>query len=356
MQQKSFFEYLGIADIERIHSQTLAWIFSKDCEAISKTSKSDLLNILFNLEGERQILNVETERNHIDILIETNQEIIIIENKIKSSQHSNQLFRYEEYCNRMFKDIKPKYFYLTLIDEDSINEKWKRISYDKIYDVLKNITLLDNNHKIILIEYLKFLKKLSEVLIDFKANTSQYDMVFLDGQRKKTEKVNFNYKNDFEKFIAKNQLETILQKSFLNSLKERITSVTSYVADTHGDGLIDFHIGSKILFKGKFYSTTIQLQRNTIKFAFSIYGDEYSSSKKEWIEEVIPIMEKLKTTNLYNYNKCNKPTSKAYVSISKKLNQNYWQLQVDELVKLLNIEIENAKVLTKLLESDLKHI
>ena len=44
--RKSFFEYLGIADIERVHSQFFAWIFSSDCQAIDSTYKNDLLKKL----------------------------------------------------------------------------------------------------------------------------------------------------------------------------------------------------------------------------------------------------------------------------------------------------------------------
>src|SRR4051812_10929012 len=122
MDQKSFFEYLGIAHMERMHSQMLAWIFSKDCCALNSQSKVTLLNKIFHLENDRKILNVHTESNNIDILIETDKEIIIVENKIKSSQHSNQLTRYQDYCNKNYINVKPKFYYLTFIDEDSLND------------------------------------------------------------------------------------------------------------------------------------------------------------------------------------------------------------------------------------------
>ncbi|UPT69944.1 MAG: PD-(D/E)XK nuclease family protein [Flavobacterium sp. JAD_PAG50586_2] len=350
MTQKSFFEYLNIAHIERIHSQLLSWIISKDCEAMNAVSKNNFINNLFSLVGERQILNVETEHNNIDILIETDCEIIIIENKIKSSQHSNQLERYQQYCDYKFKVVKPKFYYLTLIDENSNNDDWIRISYHKLFVALNQQTLIENSHSVILKEYLNYLKKLTTVVEDFKSRTKDYDMVFLDGKKKKSDKINFNYNNDFEKFIADNQLETILQKSFLNRLKLQMSEVSSHITDTRGDALIDFHIKNDIWYENRNYATIIQLQGKTIKFAFSIYGDKYGLSNKTWIEKIIPKMEYIALNNNLGYKKkCNKPTSKAYVSISKKMNINYWHMDLEELSGFIREEISNGKMLTETL-------
>ena len=353
MEQKSFFEYLNIAHMERIHSQILSWIFSDDCEALNKKAKILFMNNLFNLEGDRQILSVETEHNNIDILIETDSEIIIVENKIKSSQHSNQLARYQNYCHEKFKLVLPKFYYLTLIDENSNSNEWTRISYDKIYTGLKDFTLEENNHKIILIEYLKYIEKLTNVVSDFKSRTKEYDMVFLDGKKKKSEKVNCNYKNENEKFIADNQLETILQKCFLNSLKDKLPEVSSFVTDTRGDALIDFHIKSNIVFEKRNYTTIIQLQCDNIKFAFSVYGDNYASSNKKWIESIIPKMDYICRNNTLGYIRCNKPKSKAYVSISKKLGVNYWHMNDEQLTNFIKNEIANGVTLTNQLEKQL---
>lgn len=354
MTKKTFFEHLGVAHIERIHSQMLAWIFSKDCEAINPKDKTDLLAKIFQLSGNRQILNVETEHNNIDILIQTDQEIIIIENKIKSSQHSNQLSDYHTYCEQKF-NREPLSFYLTLIGENPYNEKWRRISYDTVYSILKDAELSDSNHAIILIEYLNYLSKLTSVTKDFQLNPQKYDLVFLDGKKKKSEKVQATYNNDYEKFIAENQLETILQRCFLNSLKEKMPEFKSYVTETRGSALIDFILKEGIIYNDNCYSTMIQLQRDTIKFAFVISGDPhaYARSSKELVKEIIPKMKNISLSNSFNYNRCNKPTNKAYISISKKLNEHYWHLNFDELVELIKGELANGIELTQILENQL---
>lgn len=349
---RSFFEYLGIADMERIHSQIISWIFSPDCQAFNENQKIILLEKTFDLTNVKSIDNIMTESGRIDIIIQTDEHIIVIENKIKSSQHSDQLKRYADFCRQQF-NRRPIFYFLTLIGEPVTDSLWSRITYEHFLECLSQVNLQEHPHSIITTEYLNYLKKLINVLRDFKANTHIYDMVFLDGRKKKSEKLNSAYQNEKEKFIADNQLETIFQKCFLNSLALCINKTTSFVGDTRGDALIDFHIKRDIPFRNRKYATIIQLQGNLVKFSFSIYGKNYNKSKKAWIQTVIPIMEKISKDNPFQYKRCNKPKEKAYVSISKKLSKNYWHMNVSELALFIETEIENAHKLTVLLENEL---
>lgn len=350
---RTFFEYLGIADMERIHSQILAWIFSSDFGGLTEKQKITLLEKTFGLNNIASIEKILTETYRIDILIETDKELIVIENKIKSSQHSDQLARYVEHFKKTHK-IQPKFYFLTLIEEKVKDSNWTRISYHHIYECLSTMELLDNSQSIIFKEYRTYLAKLTSLLSEFQMNTAKYDMVFLDGKKRKEDKVNFIYQNEHERFIADNQLETILQKSFLSSLSQRIIDVESSVMDTRGDALIDFYLKVDIPFNKKKYTTMIELQGNIIKFAFVISGfNEYNNSKKDWIKDIVPIMEELAKTNPFSYTKCNKPKSKAYISISKKLEQKYWHMAPEDLVKLIQNEIQNGFNLTESLQTHL---
>lgn len=349
MSTKSFFEYLGIANVERIHSQFFAWVFSSDCNAIDSDQKNELLQNIFQLDNNSQILHTETERNKIDILIQTNKEIVVVENKLKSSQHSNQLTRYKDFCDKEFPDIKKHYFFLTLIGEYTFDNNWKRISYFDIYEQFNSLELKsDTNHTVIVNEYLIFLKQLVSVVEDFKKTPHKYDMVFLDGKRKKEKKINDNYdENINKKFIATNQLETILQKCFLGSLVDELKCHEAIISDTRGDALVDFPIKRQIEYEGKYYTTIIQLQKDTIKFAFTIHGGDYTKSQKVWIDNIILKMERLRLENNCGYKKLNKPKSKAYVSISKKINGHYWHKNLSDLTKYITAEIENGKSLSE---------
>jgi hypothetical protein len=349
---KSFFEYLGIADVERVHSQFLAWILSEDCNAIDAIEKQALCKNLFQTEG--QIIQIYTERNNIDILIQTQTDVVVIENKIKSSQHSNQLDKYKQYCEKQFRTFNKHYFFLTLIGEKTSHNDWKRISYTNIYEQLNNLNLKQNEiHSSIIKEYLILIERLIAVLSDFKANPINYDLVFFDGHKKKQDKKRSDYKNENEWFIASNQLETILQKSFLSLLVDELNPLIGSVNETRGSALVDFVIKNDIQFNQRKYSTGIQLQGNTVKFFFVI-SDKYHESQKGWVNEVVSIMENISKdkNNNFGYKKLNRPRRLSFISISKKLDSNYWHMS--DLKEFVLREIENGKKITGMLIEHLK--
>ena len=121
--QKGFFEFIAAADSEKVHSQTIGWIFSDNCDVFDSIDKSKILNeLIFEASEENEDFtpsNTQVEFDDIDILIETKKWLIVIENKIKSSQHSNQLYKYEYITAQNFKTALDCY------------EKWKLIEFPK---------------------------------------------------------------------------------------------------------------------------------------------------------------------------------------------------------------------------------
>ena len=45
----SFFDKIGVADMEKVHSAVIGWMFSDDCCALNKQQKSELLCSLFSI-------------------------------------------------------------------------------------------------------------------------------------------------------------------------------------------------------------------------------------------------------------------------------------------------------------------
>lgn len=349
IMKKSFFEYLALADVERIHSQFLAWVLSNDCSAIEEPERHKLFSNIFSVGSK--ITTIQTERNGIDILIETPSDIVAIENKIKSTQHSNQLERYKTYCIEEFPNHRKHFFLLTLIDEKTKDNDWQGLTYSTLFKHLSEIKLKSNNdHSAIINEYLIFLKRLDAVVSDFRANAINYDLIFLQGNKRKHSKLRSDYTSENEWFIATNQLETILQKSYFSALVEQIKSSNGIVDESWGTALVDFHLEGDIEFEGRKYFTGIQLQGSTIKFIFTIQSEPYKTSKKEWIEKVIPLMDKLRAKNEFKYFKLNKPTKLAYVSISKKLDGYFWHKPINELTDFVQAEIDNGKEMTSRLK------
>ena len=67
----SFFDRIGVADMEKIHSAVIGWIFSDDCKALTNQQKSELLCSLFHVNPSQTFNSfvVEVEHHDIDILI-----------------------------------------------------------------------------------------------------------------------------------------------------------------------------------------------------------------------------------------------------------------------------------------------
>ena len=125
IDEQSFLEHIGIADIERVHTNTIAWIISDSCRAITKNDKIKFLSEFIGLNKDDFIETIHDETGSIDLLIETNNTIIALENKFKSSQHSNQLERYRKRINELCSKKEKLYIFLTLAPEAPQSDSWE---------------------------------------------------------------------------------------------------------------------------------------------------------------------------------------------------------------------------------------
>ena len=98
--------------MEKVHSAVIGWMLSDKCEAFGQNgleARSRLLQNIFKIDESEQISDFKSikaiiEWKNIDILVVTNsgeedEKCWIIENKIKSTQHSDQLNRYTKIIN-----------------------------------------------------------------------------------------------------------------------------------------------------------------------------------------------------------------------------------------------------------------
>ena len=283
--KKGFFECIAAADAEKVHSQTIGWILSDECGVFTQEERKSILQEL--LLGQHvnfdigRIKSVDVEINDIDIQITCDNCLIVIENKLKSSQHSNQLFKYEyltanneeearhsflqwkfpiefkqwkkdnrgledkgeDFSNRFFRSLQDNeenkkvrnkfnwvenknrkdkifYFYLTLGDEypKGTEGKWINIKYFDLCGVLDT--------------KLQGVKEGSanyfivEEYIDSLNRLTTATELFLKGdpvlsfvftEGKKKKDINILI-TDLKSYIQKLQLETILQKSFYTNV------------------------------------------------------------------------------------------------------------------------------------------
>ena len=244
----NFFNAIGVADMEKVHSAVIGWMLSDNCGALGKREKTNLLCSLFGIYPSFvfEKIDVKIEVYNIDILITTEirgiKECWIIENKIKSNQHSNQLDKYVRIINGLemtkgknpkpitinYKNIEAKYqhyCFLTLIDEKPLGihkQKWINTKYQDLFNIMNS---LERNHgqddSIIFKQYLKCIEELTDALFAFLQSPGSYPHVFSDGSKKKTEKDYYCISQDkgkYATYIAECGLETIFQKQWLRKM------------------------------------------------------------------------------------------------------------------------------------------
>lgn len=253
---KNFFNAIGVADIERVHSAMIAWILDDANDPTLQTStssksrfstfpqavRSKLLCDLFGVSSQKTFDSITTnvEWNDIDILIETNdgkgtKEVWVIENKLKSQEHlSNdtnksgtkvqiwQTVKYENIIKKTFPNYQQHYMLLSLGGDkaQSTSGLWLSYTYGKLHQLISNVVNLGNYALIeeyvnaiglIVSELNKFLKSknLSKEYPDVFVKRSKADKAIKQKQGKITPE---------EKFIIENGLETIFQKQYLGMM------------------------------------------------------------------------------------------------------------------------------------------
>ena len=91
---------------------------------------------------ELSSIEVRREWENIDILLlsDTGKFVCAIENKIDTTEHSNQLSRYESHVNSNFENYNKLFIYLTLEGDPPENDdNWLSYSYQDIYEVINSI-------------------------------------------------------------------------------------------------------------------------------------------------------------------------------------------------------------------------
>jgi hypothetical protein len=152
----NIFDALGIVRTEIRHSNFLAWLLDPN-ESHGQGSlflRAILMDLLrqsppglrllspIQLDGaELRGVRVWRERHRIDILIECDEPrfVIAIENKVDSSEHSEQLGRYKKAVRELFGDVRAQFVYLTREGDEPSDEEWTTYTYRDIHDTLQRV-------------------------------------------------------------------------------------------------------------------------------------------------------------------------------------------------------------------------
>ena len=360
MSKLNFFEALGIADMEKAHTQTMYWILSTESEVLTKKDRLNFLNSFFGLTIlDYSKFEVFTEYNKIDLAIAIDNQLVYLENKLKSTQHSNQLKRYDKFINQNYEilrkkenlvnnEFKPKKLFLSLISEKAESGTWENKTYEELYWSLCKLDLYLNKENQIFNEYVESLKRLINIFNIFNQDHTKFKHLFKDGCLKKEDKDNNYFKinkySEEDIYIAKNQLETIFQIYFLRKIGKEITNDFVDFGETRGTALINIPLNKNIEFKGKSYWFTYQIQGKTRKITFARAERLYWESNISEFNHT-HVIEKF--TNLFSKSegyKFNKGKTKAYISCSKRLDKEVCEFSFKELVQIYSDDLKEIRL------------
>lgn len=356
------FEYLMAAAMEKVHSQALGWIFSLRSPAPDTQQESigtHLLKKIIGLEGENiSIEAVTVEYNHFDIIIEWTRNgrgcTLLIENKIKSSEHSNQLSRYVEDMKELvdkdsnFRQYYPYqqerhyYFLLQLINEKKLDKPWQQLTYLTLSNYLREAleddqVSIKEGVRVMLEEYQNCIARLSDTVDQFIKTPAKFAFVFSEGKTKKlmgSRRLNQNRPFSIEDYIKANQLETILQKAFyFRLMQEEILANFEYnIGESHGTAILDLFLPGTV--QVQINSTIVclkkicQFQGPQVKFALAPISpnlpdknqnkavlDQYNRKAVEFIRSFLP--------QSYKDKKVTYPRGKGFSSVI--ISNEWWQ-------------------------------
>lgn len=156
LDQFNIFEAIGATQVELRHSDFLAFLLNPDQphglgdafakQLLQKSLRSASSNDvpitpidldIWNLDD----LEVRREWRNIDLMLldEEHEMVVIIENKIKSSEHSNQLQRYWDIVQNRFPTFRTWALYLTPEGDQPSHEDYLPINYQLIAELVEGL-------------------------------------------------------------------------------------------------------------------------------------------------------------------------------------------------------------------------
>lgn len=155
----NIFDALGVVNAELRHSNFLAWLLDPGeshglgglflravlMDLLRQTPIEQRLFSPIKLDGGKlRGIEVRREWRNIDLLITCDDPsfVIAIENKIASSEHSNQLARYQQIVSEsseLSKYERQQFVYLTKYGDEPSEEDWTVYSYADLYRVLTKV-------------------------------------------------------------------------------------------------------------------------------------------------------------------------------------------------------------------------
>ncbi len=255
LEEFNIFETLKITHAEIRHSNVIAWLLNPtENHGLSNYFLKQLFKFLVSTNSnyfeklpislfDFELFNygnveIRREWNNIDILViideDSKKVVVAFENKIKTSEHSDQLTRYREIIEKEFKDSVNLFVYLTpdyLIPSD---EAWIPFGYDAIADIIGDI--LQHKKDSLSSKVALFLSQYNTILRRYIVGQSEVEKIAVEIYKKHKEALDiiFQYKPDtyliLSEFLQKELKEN--KDIILDSAGKTVIRFTTKVLDS----------------------------------------------------------------------------------------------------------------------------
>ena len=349
---KNFFNAIGVAYMEKVHSAMIAWILddandvtlhpTASSESIFSTFPQDirsrLLCKMFGVSPQREFKSIRThvEWNDIDIMIETKddkgkEDVWVIENKLKTQEHlsnekdksgrKTQIWQTEKYVNIIrdtFPNRTPHYMLLSLGGDKarSTSEDWLPYTYSQLHQLLSSVDSLQEY--VLVKEYVNAIGLIVSELEKFlnsKDYGNDYPNVFL--KTSKAEKA-IKPHTPVEAFIIENGLETIFQKQLLaKMIHENLREIEKKVHYDERNGTAMFVLPVSERING--FEFNIEFQGGTYKVSL-IHEDYINEGSYVHTDKIYGVWDKDKKEG----------NGKVYKIFRSYHENNNWSLKVSQ--------------------------
>lgn len=326
---KNFFNAIGVANMEKVHSSMIAWILDDENDPVHSgwsigkgnfttfpiKERSEIICKMFkqNLRCFNSICT-HVEWNDIDVMIETTgaggNEIWIIENKLKTPEHKskvdaaemarwgtgNQIWqtqKYEyvikDYISSLGYTISQTHFLLLSLGGDkakSPSKLWHELKYEDLHTILNSCSVTHPSAAMIR-EYINSVGEVVTELRDFIKTPINYPNVFTKMKKSVKETLLISGKGitPNERYILENGLETIFQKQFLVEMLKRagLGSYSIVIDDDNGIAEFDCTFHTVKDSRGNDMWLQVQFQGGTFK-AVLIHENYRNNQPSDYVE------------------------------------------------------------------------
>jgi hypothetical protein len=174
--RSTFFDFLSVAQPERMHNQMLIWLLSPECEAFTHTQKIQVFNRLsgLNAVADNDITFIkqydQSWRSFVnqDIVMRVGENVCVLDNRLRHPLHSDRLKDYHAVLESINDKAVPhtasfltaqhySFCYLTVCENSPIEVGWRVVRYADLLALLQSLStaaLPQHPHTIIVAEYL----------------------------------------------------------------------------------------------------------------------------------------------------------------------------------------------------------